>query len=108
MPQLKGRTRVAEAAGSPAREPVAHPAPAPHGGTGEFDLPPQDPLHAFLLSQSGPVDIAALELSSPALASLREAGVVLVVPLVSSGELIGMLKLGPRLAERGHTSGRRR
>ena len=65
----------------------------------DFGLPQQDPLRAFLVSQAGAVDISRLELASPALATLKAAGVVLVVPLVSSGELIGLLNLGPRLSE---------
>ena len=107
MPQLMGRAKVAEEATS-ASGPVAPDAAAlatvPDAGNAGLGPHAQDPLHAFLLSQSGPVDITALELSSPALAALREAGVVLVVPLVSSGELIGTLNLGPRLSERGYTS----
>ena len=74
----------------------------------DFSLPQQDPLRAFLLSQAGAVDISRLELASPALASLKAAGVVLVVPLVSSGELIGLLNLGPRLSERGYSADDRR
>jgi serine phosphatase RsbU (regulator of sigma subunit) len=74
----------------------------------DFDLPPQDPLRAFLLSQAGAVDISRLELASPALATLKAAGIVLVVPLVSSGELIGLLNLGPRLSERGYSGDDRR
>jgi serine phosphatase RsbU (regulator of sigma subunit) len=54
------------------------------------------------------VDITRLEFSSPALATLHAAGVVLVVPLISSGELIGLLNLGPRLSERGYSSEDRR
>jgi|SRR5579863_3542485 len=71
------------------------------GETG-FDLPLSDPLHAYLLSHAAPVGIGSLELSSPALAALRKSGVVLVVPLISSGELIGTLNLGPRKSERGY------
>ena len=74
----------------------------------DFSLPQQDPLRAFLLNQAGAVDISRLELASPALASLKAAGVVLVVPLVSSGELIGLLNLGPRLSERGYSADDRR
>jgi len=60
------------------------------------------------MSQAGAVDITRLELNSPALAMLKQAGVVLVVPLVSSGELIGLLNLGPRLSERGYSGDDRR
>ena len=46
----------------------------------------------------------ALELDSPALLALREAGVKLAVPLVSQGELIGVLNLGPRRSEQEYSS----
>ncbi|HEY6295684.1 MAG TPA: SpoIIE family protein phosphatase, partial [Streptosporangiaceae bacterium] len=74
----------------------------------DFDLAAHDPLRAFLLGQAGAVDITRLELASPALATLKAAGIVLVVPLVSSGELIGLLNLGPRLSERGYSADDRR
>ncbi len=72
------------------------------------DIPESDPLLAYLQSAPGPVDIARLELDSPAVAALREAGVALVVPLVSQGELIGTLNLGPRLSEQEYSSDDRR
>ena len=50
----------------------------------------------------------ALELDSPALRELRAAGVKLAVPLVSQGELIGVLNLGPRLSEQDYSSDDRR
>jgi serine phosphatase RsbU (regulator of sigma subunit) len=74
----------------------------------DFDLPPHDPLHAYLLSEAGPVDITRLEFESPALAALHKAGVVMVIPLISSGSLIGLLNLGPRLSERGYSGEDRR
>ena len=39
---------------------------------------------------------------------MREAGVVLTVPLISSGSLIGVISLGPRLSERDYSSEDRR
>ena len=54
------------------------------------------------------MDIDALELDSPALRELKAAGVKLVVPLVSQGELIGVLNLGPRLSEQDYSSDDRR
>ena len=39
---------------------------------------------------------------------MREAGVALVVPLVSQGELIGTLNLGPRLSEQDYSTDDRR
>ena len=102
-PRDNGRTR--EAAGAPA--PAAR-ATRTVELPADFDLAAHDPLRAFLMSQAGAVDITRLELNSPALAMLKHAGVVLVVPLVSSGELIGLLNLGPRLSERGYSGDDRR
>ena len=67
-----------------------------------------DPLLAYLQTAPGPVEVAKLELDSPAVTALREAGVVLVVPLVSQGELIGTLNLGPRLSEQDYSTDDRR
>jgi serine phosphatase RsbU (regulator of sigma subunit)/anti-sigma regulatory factor (Ser/Thr protein kinase) len=74
----------------------------------EIDIAPTDPLLAYLQAAPGPVDLASLNLESPAVTALREAGVVLVVPLVSQGELIGTLNLGPRLSEQEYSSDDRR
>ncbi|HYO31564.1 MAG TPA: SpoIIE family protein phosphatase [Nocardioidaceae bacterium] len=73
------------------------------------ELPPvdialNDPLLGYLQSASGAVDIENLELESPALAAMRGAGVKLVVPLVSQGELIGVLNLGPRRSEQEYST----
>ena len=72
------------------------------------DIPESDPLLAYLQSAPGPVDIARLDLESPAVTALRDAGVALVVPLVSQGELIGTLNLGPRLSEQEYSTDDRR
>jgi serine phosphatase RsbU (regulator of sigma subunit)/anti-sigma regulatory factor (Ser/Thr protein kinase) len=72
------------------------------------DIPETDPLFAYLQSAPGPVDIGRLELDSPALEQLRAAGIALVVPLVTHGELIGTLNLGPRLSEQGYSTDDRR
>jgi serine phosphatase RsbU (regulator of sigma subunit)/anti-sigma regulatory factor (Ser/Thr protein kinase) len=72
------------------------------------DIPPNDPLLAYLQSAGGAVAIDALEMASPALDALRAAGVRLVVPLVSQGELIGALNLGARLSEQEYSSDDRR
>ena len=66
----------------------------------ELDLASNDPLIGYLLSAASAVDITVLQLQSPALKALQEAGVVLVVPLISSGSLVGLLSLGPRRSER--------
>jgi len=87
-------------------------APAPaHGQVIQgphIDLASNDPLVGYLLSAAGAVDIRGLELDSPALAAMKDAGVVLIVPLISSGSLIGLISLGPRLSERDYTSEDRR
>jgi serine phosphatase RsbU (regulator of sigma subunit)/anti-sigma regulatory factor (Ser/Thr protein kinase) len=72
------------------------------------EIAPSDPLFAYLQGASGPVDVDRLELESPALTELRAAGITLVVPLVTSGELIGALYLGPRLSEQEYSSDDRR
>jgi serine phosphatase RsbU (regulator of sigma subunit)/anti-sigma regulatory factor (Ser/Thr protein kinase) len=72
------------------------------------DIPESDPLLAYLQSAPGPVDVSRLDLDSPAVRALRDAGVALVVPLVSQGELIGTLNLGPRLSEQDYSTDDRR
>ena len=90
---------------APDEERAAEPTPAAHGEeAAPIDIAPNDPLLAYLQSASGAVDVEALELDSPALAELKAAGVKLAVPLVSQGELIGVLNLGPRLSEQEYSS----
>ena len=73
-----------------------------------LDFAPNDPLSAYLLSAGGAVDLERLKLDSPALRSLREAGVRLIAPLAGQGELIGLLNLGPRRSEQEYTADDRR
>ena len=86
--------------------PVATGTPA--GDAISVDIPESDPLMAYLQTAPGPVELARLELDSPAVQALRDAGVALVVPLVSQGELIGTLNLGPRLSEQDYSTDDRR
>jgi serine phosphatase RsbU (regulator of sigma subunit)/anti-sigma regulatory factor (Ser/Thr protein kinase) len=69
-----------------------------------FEIAPNDPLLAYLQSAGGAVEVDRLELDSPAVTALRAAGVSLVVPLVSQGELIGTLNLGPRLSDQQYST----
>jgi serine phosphatase RsbU (regulator of sigma subunit)/anti-sigma regulatory factor (Ser/Thr protein kinase) len=69
----------------------------------EVEIEPNDPLLVFLQSAPGPLDIAALPAYSPAVARMKEQGVQVVVPLVTSGELVGLLALGARLSERTYS-----
>src|SRR3954466_14056627 len=90
---------------TPAEERAVEAAPASAGDeSAPIDIAPNDPLLVYLQSASGAVDIEALELDSPALEELKAAGVKLAVPLVSQGELIGVLNLGPRLSEQEYSS----
>jgi serine phosphatase RsbU (regulator of sigma subunit)/anti-sigma regulatory factor (Ser/Thr protein kinase) len=68
------------------------------------EIAPTDPLLGLFEGASGVVDIDELELDSPAVRDLKAAGVKLAVPLVSQGELIGVLNLGPRLSEQDYSS----
>ena len=93
---------------APAEMPAPTPAVVATGGSIGVDIAESDPLLAYLQAAPGPVDLARLELDSPAVRDLRAAGVALVVPLVSQGELIGTLNLGPRLSEQDYSSDDRR
>ncbi len=70
----------------------------------QLEIAPNDPIVGFFQGASGPVAIDGLDLDSPALEQLRDAGVELVAPLVSQGELVGVLNLGPRLSGQEYSS----
>src|SRR3954471_1675510 len=102
--RLIGRpAQVAGGDGTPAAVPVQ----AETAGVA-VDIAETDPLFGYLQSAPGPVDLTRLELASPALDELRISGVALVVPLVTQGELIGTLNLGPRLSEQEYSTDDRR
>ena len=69
-----------------------------------IQVAPNDPILAYLASASGIVEIEKLNLDSPALRAMKAAEVKLVVPLVSQGELIGLLNLGPRMSEQEYSA----
>jgi serine phosphatase RsbU (regulator of sigma subunit)/anti-sigma regulatory factor (Ser/Thr protein kinase) len=68
------------------------------------DIAANDPLVAYFLGSTGAVELEHIRLESPALEALKAAGVKLAVPLVSQGELIGLLSLGPRLSEQDYST----
>src|SRR3712207_6713307 len=70
----------------------------------EIEIAPNDPILAYLASVSGVVETDKLDLDSPALRAMKAAGVKMVVPLVSQGELIGLLNLGPRLSQQEYSA----
>jgi serine phosphatase RsbU (regulator of sigma subunit)/anti-sigma regulatory factor (Ser/Thr protein kinase) len=69
-----------------------------------IDIAPNDPILMYFLSAPGAVEIEKLRLDSPALRALRAAGVQLAIPLVSQGELVGLLNLGPRLSQQDYST----
>lgn len=94
--------RSSEAGRAPRADDV--PVAAPQDEMEPVDIAPNDPLLAYLQSATGAVDVETLELDSPGLAALKAAGVKLAVPLVSQGELIGVLNLGPRRSEQEYST----
>ena len=89
------RSATVDAATEDALSSVAEAAPV--------DIAPDDPLLAVLQSATAPVEIERLTLQSPALDQLRADGIEVIVPLVTQGELIGALYLGPRLSEQAYS-----
>jgi serine phosphatase RsbU (regulator of sigma subunit)/anti-sigma regulatory factor (Ser/Thr protein kinase) len=87
-------------------EPTAVPtpiAPLPELTPLDLDIASNDPLLATAQQSKGVLDLDRLRLDSPALDVLRAAGVRLVVPLVSQGELIGLINLGQRRSEQEYS-----
>lgn len=98
-----GRRRAApQAAEMPARERTRQVA------TPTLDIAPNDPIIAYFVSLPGAVELDKLHLDSPAVRELKAAGVSLVIPLVSQGELVGLLNLGPRLSQQDYSTDDRR
>src|SRR3954468_19666780 len=87
--KLKRSGSADTAAGTPIEVTPAAAIGAAEQAPGEIG--PHDPLLPYFQSASEAGDIDALELDSPALRELRAAGVKLAIPLVSQGELIGVL-----------------
>ncbi|MGH2852514.1 MAG: ATP-binding SpoIIE family protein phosphatase [Solirubrobacteraceae bacterium] len=98
----------------PGRSSVTPPEPAPEParpaleGAETFAIAPNDPLVAYFEDADGAVDLSQLDLDSPALASMRAAGVSLVVPLIANGELLGLLNVGRRLSDQDYSADDRR
>jgi serine phosphatase RsbU (regulator of sigma subunit)/anti-sigma regulatory factor (Ser/Thr protein kinase) len=68
------------------------------------DIPPNDPVLAYFQANPEPVDVDGLKIDTPGVRALRDAGVKMVVPLVTQGELIGLLNLGERLSEQEYSA----
>jgi serine phosphatase RsbU (regulator of sigma subunit)/anti-sigma regulatory factor (Ser/Thr protein kinase) len=91
-----GKREVPETVERPV-EPRRMPAP-------EVAIAPDDPIVEYFQRTPGAVEIDRLDIDSPALRAMKAAGVKLVVALVSQGELIGLLNLGPRLSEQDYSA----
>jgi PAS domain S-box-containing protein len=70
----------------------------------ELEIAPDDPILAYLANVSGVVEVEELDLDSQALRAMKSADIELVVPLVSQGELIGLLSLGSRLSQQEYSA----
>ncbi len=95
--------------GRRAGTPTSRPA-LPEGAVIEppVELSAGDPLAGYLMHVAAAVDVRDLEFESPALKGLKDAGVVLAVPLISAGAPLGMLTLGPRLSGGDYSTDDRR
>ncbi len=98
------RTPAADAGRSPAPPKAATPA----AEAAPIEIAPDDPILVHLRRALGGVELAKLELDSPALDALIASGVALVVPLVSNDQLIGVLSVGPRLSGQEYSTQDRR
>ncbi len=72
--------------------------------TSLVDIAPDDPILAYFLRSPGAVDVQNLHMNSPTLQNLKKAGVTMTIPLVSQGELVGLLNLGSRRSEQDYSS----
>ncbi len=105
----RNRSRKAAAPATPPTAPAAPAANDAPAVIAPLDIPPTDPLIEFFRNNtSGVVDVDRLALDSPGVHALRAAGVRLVLPLVSQGELVGLINLGQRLSEQDYSSDDRR
>ncbi|MDQ4076033.1 MAG: SpoIIE family protein phosphatase [Chloroflexota bacterium] len=87
---------------------VVQPVERPRVPAPQVEITPNDPILLYFQNSTGAVDLETLKLDSPALQRMRAAGVRLVLPLVSQGELIGLVNLGDRLSEQDYSSDDRR
>ena len=63
-----------------------------------------DPFLTYCLNSKGVIDVEKLLLDTPAVEAMKEAGVKLVIPLISQGDLIGLINLGSRRSEQEYNS----
>ncbi len=93
VPAEAGAAEVDQTTGAPAET-----------ATFDLDIAANDPFLTYCLNSKGVIDVDKLLLDSPAVRAMKEAGVKLVVPLISQGDLIGLINLGSRRSEQEYTS----
>ena len=98
----------AAAAPLPPIAPPAAPVEAAVAAAETVEIAPNDPLVAYFQGALGAVELASLDLDSPALTEMRAAGITLVVPLIANGELVGLLNVGRRLSDQDYSGDDRR
>lgn len=64
----------------------------------------EDPIISTLREARGVVEVDELQLGSPALSAMHASNVVLILPIVNRGELIGWINLGPRRSEQEYSA----
>lgn len=77
------------------------PSPPENGNVGsleDFTMAPDDPLVRYFIERPGVIEIEHVDIESEGLRKLKQMNVRLIAPLVSSGELVGLLNLGPRMS----------
>lgn len=81
---------------------------APGSNPAPWIVAADDRLITHLLRLGGVTDLADLAVDSPGQQALQRRRVVLVAPMLSHGELLGWLSLGPRRSGTGYSAGDRR
>ncbi len=61
-------------------------------------ISPDDPLIAYFNEHPQVLAIEQMEVDSPAVEAMKQAGVRLVAPLICQGELVGLVNLGARMS----------
>src|SRR4051812_43566213 len=71
----------------------------------DFTIEVDDPLYHYFVDapQAVALNTIKLELASIALTTLKESGVKVAVPLVSQGELVGLIRLGERKSQQEYS-----
>lgn len=72
-----------------------------------IDVDPADPAVSFLTDADEAVSVS-IEFDSPLFENVRAGGARLLIPLVTHGELVGALAVGPRLSGQDYSSDDRR